>query len=198
MTKQDIGNRIRSLRGRESRPSFAGRFGVSVATLARYETGETAPNALFIMSLCEKYGVGTDWLLYGQGAGSPEKKEEGGEAPGPGQTGLRGPEPERAGADGPPFSEARPRPAPKNETGHSNLMALTKTLDGDDFDRLWNQFKSESEAQRGWLQIELIKRFPEFLEWLESRSAPLSLPPSAALNDEPPFPYLRPAFPPED
>lgn len=65
MKKNHIGERIKSLREPESRPSFASRFGISVATLARYEGGETSPNADFIMILCENYNVTPDWLIYG-------------------------------------------------------------------------------------------------------------------------------------
>lgn len=203
--KPNIGKRIKELRGRESRPAFAGRFGISVATLARYETDETSPNAVFIMALCEEYSIDPDWLLYGKAAGQPERLEglPGGPEAGPARpNGLKG-------GDGCPTIAANKRqpyeivsdlePDIKNEVSASNLTTAIKTLDCDDFDRLWNQFKSESEARRGWLQIEIIKRFPEFLEWLESRPTPLRRPPPAALTKgEPAFPYGQPPFIPED
>lgn len=198
MKKHEIGTRIRLLRGRESRPSFAERFGVSVATLARYESGETAPNALFIMELCDKYDVGTDWLLYGKETGSPGTGETE-EASRLDLTSLQGTEPKPAASAGPSLGHDWPKAGLKNEVENSNLISRTKTLDCDDFDLLWSQFKSESEARRGWLQIELIKRFPEFLEWLESRPFPLSSPlPTALIKDEPLFhPILPPAAPKE-
>jgi len=199
--KHDIGSRIRLLRGRDSRPAFAGRFGVSVATLARYESSETAPNALFIMQLCEKYGVGTDWLLYGKEAGGPDQGQmKGGETTKPDQeAGWRGLGPERTSPPEPPPGEVWPQTGIKNEAGSANLTSTIKTLDCEDFDRLWLEFKSESEARRGWLQIELIKRFPEFLEWLAGRPSPLRPPPPAALKkDEPPFPYTLPPSPLDD
>lgn len=66
MTIQTLGDRIKFLRGEESRPIFAAHFNTSVATIARYEGGDTAPDAEFIKQICDKYSVNSDWLLWGE------------------------------------------------------------------------------------------------------------------------------------
>ena len=65
MANQDFGSRIKTLRGQESRPVFAKRFGFSADTIARYESGETFPGADFISKLCNDYNVSADWLIFG-------------------------------------------------------------------------------------------------------------------------------------
>jgi hypothetical protein len=42
-----------------------------------------------------------------------------------------------------------------------------------EFEGLWDEYRGEKEGRRGWLQVEVIKRFPEFLKWLEQRQVPL-------------------------
>jgi len=65
MDNQAFGGRIKALRGQESRPVFAKRFGFSLDTIVRYESGKTFPGADFISKLCHEYNVSADWLLFG-------------------------------------------------------------------------------------------------------------------------------------
>ena len=68
-----------------------------------------------------------------------------------------------------------------------------------DFEDLWDEYRQEREARRGWLQVEVIKRFPEFLEWLKNRPAPLRLPHPATLKkDDQTFHMRLPNDPPAD
>ncbi|UQZ90542.1 hypothetical protein C4J81_15530 [Deltaproteobacteria bacterium Smac51] len=43
------------------------------------------------------------------------------------------------------------------------------------FSNLWGAYTSESHARRGWLQIEIIERFPEFIKWVSTHEDPQSL-----------------------
>ena len=41
---------------------------------------------------------------------------------------------------------------------------------------------NDDEVQRNWLQIEIMKRFPEFIEWLKKQSDPTLSIAAAALK----------------
>jgi transcriptional regulator with XRE-family HTH domain len=160
MKMGNIGERIRSLRGPESRPNFASRFGISVATLVRYEHGETSPNADFIMKLCENYGVTPDWLIYGNSAKETENAEV-----------------QRTSVAGVTDESKKDIDISKLI---SNLSSIHTSLSFSEFDQLWNEYRLSSDAHRGWVQIEIMKRFPEFTEWLKKQSEVASaIPPSA-------------------
>lgn len=64
---EDLGSRLRKIRGNESRPSFAERFGVHKGTIERYEKGLGVPDAEFIAKLIEFEGINANWLLTGEG-----------------------------------------------------------------------------------------------------------------------------------
>ncbi len=77
--KTDLGNRLRDLRralGDTEREEFAERLGVSAASLARYERGDSSPNAEVLESYCLQYGVDLHWLIAGQGSMFGEDKME--------------------------------------------------------------------------------------------------------------------------
>ncbi len=62
----EIGRRIRQVRGRDARIRVQELTDVHPNTLANYEAGRT-PDARFIVSFCEAYGVSERWLLTGKG-----------------------------------------------------------------------------------------------------------------------------------
>jgi transcriptional regulator with XRE-family HTH domain len=62
-----LGSRLRKIRGNESRPSFAERFGVHKGTIERYEKGLGVPDAEFVAKLIEFEGINANWLLTGEG-----------------------------------------------------------------------------------------------------------------------------------
>ena len=70
---EGFGNRLESVRGKMPQKDFAAIFGVGINTLFRYEKGENHPNAAFISSVCEKFNLSANWLLFGEG----EKYKEG-------------------------------------------------------------------------------------------------------------------------
>lgn len=66
MVVSEIGERIKRLRGDESLPSFAEKFGVHKNTITRYEKGESLPDAGFLQQVCTAYSVNPAWLLTGE------------------------------------------------------------------------------------------------------------------------------------
>ncbi len=70
---QDIGGRLKLVRGSTPLPEFAARFRVSKSTLVRYEKGETLPDAGFLLQLCDELGLSPGWVLAGEG---PMRRED--------------------------------------------------------------------------------------------------------------------------
>ncbi|HXH03651.1 MAG TPA: XRE family transcriptional regulator [Candidatus Competibacteraceae bacterium] len=73
-TQTGVGERIRRLRGRQSRDQFASLLGVSRNTLMRYEQGERQPDADFLARLCRLCGADPGWLLLGREAASTAER----------------------------------------------------------------------------------------------------------------------------
>ena len=65
--KKDIGERIKLVRGKESRDSFAQNIASHRNSLSRYERGLAYPSMDFMAVVCDKYNVRPDWLLTGEG-----------------------------------------------------------------------------------------------------------------------------------
>lgn len=66
-----IGSRIRNIRGKESRSSFAERLGIGTATLQRYESDERSPDIDFLSKLQIATGYSLDYLVYGKESSLP-------------------------------------------------------------------------------------------------------------------------------
>ena len=66
MSDSSIGLRIRNIRGKESRASFAERLGIGTATLQRYEGDERSPDIDFLTKLQKLTGYSLDYLVYGR------------------------------------------------------------------------------------------------------------------------------------
>lgn len=67
MKNSDLGERIRTVRGSQSRAAFGKRIGITSGSLRNYEDGAALPNAEVLTKICEVCGVSTDWLLFGRG-----------------------------------------------------------------------------------------------------------------------------------
>lgn len=67
MKRIGIGERLRSIRGNESIPSFVEKIEVHKSTLVRYEKEESYPDARVILRLCDKLNINPNWLLTGEG-----------------------------------------------------------------------------------------------------------------------------------
>ncbi|MDR1656164.1 MAG: helix-turn-helix domain-containing protein [Deltaproteobacteria bacterium] len=133
-----IGDRIRKLRDKEPRKSFCDRFNIAQSTLIRYETNEREPEPSLIVRICKHYNVSTDWLILGAGPALVENGHA-----------------QIVHSQGQPVQFA-----PNSDAWIWNLTV-------DEFDLIWDIYKRESEAKRGWVQFEVLKRFPEFFEWLK-------------------------------
>ena len=66
MSEGSIGERVRIIRGNESRKYFAEKFGIGTATLQRYEDNERTPDVDFLMKLQKYAQVTLDYLVNGE------------------------------------------------------------------------------------------------------------------------------------
>lgn len=64
----EIGARIKKIRGQLTQKEFADLLGVGRTSVVRYESGERTPDAEFLVKLNVIYKVQPLWLLTGQGA----------------------------------------------------------------------------------------------------------------------------------
>jgi transcriptional regulator with XRE-family HTH domain len=133
-----IGDRIKLLRSKESRKSFCERFKISQSALIRYETGEREPDPSLIAEICSRYQVTTDWLILGVNSESFDFGHK-------------------------KIVQTESNNPVSTITSDNWLSSLTF----DEFDDLWDVYRKATEANRGWVQIELLKRFPEFLDWIK-------------------------------
>ncbi|WP_027358871.1 XRE family transcriptional regulator [Desulforegula conservatrix] len=62
-----IGERLRSIRGDSAQVDFAKKLNIHRNTWVRYETGAVPPDANVIAEVCTKFGINSDWLLFGTG-----------------------------------------------------------------------------------------------------------------------------------
>ena len=66
MSVSSIGERIRNIRGVESRKAFAQKFEIGTATLQRYEDNERSPDVEFLVRLQKYAQVTLDYLVNGE------------------------------------------------------------------------------------------------------------------------------------
>jgi len=157
-----IGDRIKQLRGRESREAFAEKFSVSKQTIVRYESGQTSPDADFIARLCGLYNVSADWVIHGREDSSVNKVL--------GHSSTRK-----------TIAEYSFKDLDFNTFLNSFKNEVPK-MSSEYFWHIWGEYVNDDEVQRNWLQIEIMKRFPEFIEWLKKQSDPTLSIAAAALK----------------
>lgn len=61
-----VGSRIRNIRGKESRASFAEKLDIGTTTLQRYENDERSPDLDFFIKIHEITGYSFDYLIIGK------------------------------------------------------------------------------------------------------------------------------------
>ena len=61
--KEGFKSRLELLRGDATLAAFAAKVGISLKTYEHYESGRRKPTVQFIMSVAERCGVTTDWIL---------------------------------------------------------------------------------------------------------------------------------------
>lgn len=64
---QDLGARIRQVRGKVSQEEFARRLGISKGALGYYERGVNCPNVEVVLGSCRLCRVSVEWLVTGSG-----------------------------------------------------------------------------------------------------------------------------------
>lgn len=60
-----LGQRIRNIRGKEAQDAFAVKIGITRGSLSAYERDKTPPPADILQTICTKYQISADWLLFG-------------------------------------------------------------------------------------------------------------------------------------
>lgn len=68
----EISERLKIIRGDISQTEFAQLFEFHRNTLVKYETGLQLPTTDFLLKLCNKFNISSDWLLFGI---EPKKKD---------------------------------------------------------------------------------------------------------------------------
>ena len=63
-----LGERIKEIRGKESRAAFAARFAIHANTLLRWENNERQPDAEFLIKIIRECKITPEWLLLGEGS----------------------------------------------------------------------------------------------------------------------------------
>ena len=83
---QDLGERIRRVRGYTSQEAFARQLGISKGALGCYERGVNCPNVEVILNISRLRHVSLEWLMTGKGdmadAPGPEEPAPASCAPG--------------------------------------------------------------------------------------------------------------------
>ncbi|QKG85921.1 helix-turn-helix transcriptional regulator [Kroppenstedtia pulmonis] len=62
--RKQMGNRLRSLRGKKSRKEVAKAIGISVSTLQMYENGKRTPKDSIKIKLAQYYHVSVEKLFF--------------------------------------------------------------------------------------------------------------------------------------
>ncbi len=63
----ELGDRLKKVRGEESQVDFGNRFALGRNTVIRYESGERTPEASLLKKICTDCDVSPMWLLLGEG-----------------------------------------------------------------------------------------------------------------------------------
>lgn len=66
-TREEIGNRIKEIRGGLTYKEFAGKLGVSAGFVNGIEKGVKKPSAEMLFSMVNIFSVNLNWLLTGEG-----------------------------------------------------------------------------------------------------------------------------------
>ncbi|MDR1677116.1 MAG: helix-turn-helix transcriptional regulator [Deltaproteobacteria bacterium] len=171
--KFNIGPRIKELRGKEARHLFAKRFDMSINTLIKYENSEGVPDILVLMLIADHYGVSFYWLVFGNTDKYSHNNSQ-----------LEATFEKSQISDSQIFTNQISAVLSIEKLSEFKTISdFLVSLSFEDFSDLWDRYRCSSEALKGWLQVEIIKRFPEFQKWIEN-----SLPfPTKNKEEDPPL-----------
>ncbi|MCK9444842.1 MAG: helix-turn-helix domain-containing protein [Tissierellaceae bacterium] len=66
MSLNNIGDRIKEIRGKQSRAEFAEALGIHPQTLYLYEKNKRTIDVALIQKICLQFGVSAEWLIFGE------------------------------------------------------------------------------------------------------------------------------------
>lgn len=69
----DIGERLKVIRNKESRESFALKIGIHPQSLYRYEQGARSVDSSLVAAICDTCDISLEWLIFGRG---PMRRDE--------------------------------------------------------------------------------------------------------------------------
>lgn len=72
----DLGNKIKEIRGKQSRAEFAKKHNIHPNTLQRWENGERQPDLAFLQNLVTEYKLSPEWLFFGTDSTRPDSFRE--------------------------------------------------------------------------------------------------------------------------
>ncbi|UQZ89180.1 hypothetical protein C4J81_08205 [Deltaproteobacteria bacterium Smac51] len=159
LTKEDsaaaeaILDRLKQISNANSDSELASALGLKYSSVSSAKSRGMIPTA-WIINTANLFGVSADWLIFGEARKTAEDKST------------------RCHTQAERFEvwqngalKVAALPVIKDW-----VLELTPEL----FDTLWNRFtRLPSEIMRGWVQVEILRRFPEFLHWLENNEAEL-------------------------
>lgn len=159
----EILGRLKQISNTNSDTALARILGLKQSSISTAKTRGMIPSA-WIINASSLFNISADWLIYG------DKKY-------PGKTPQQPTEKPQQTPPPPERQEAEIAPI-YNQIAEE----LALDLEPERFKELWDQYWDEKKVRRGWLQVEVIKRFPEFLEWREQRGERLIMPHPSTLK----------------
>lgn len=130
-----------------SQEDLARKSGISLGGIRGYERGQM-PKADYLLALSQSLECTTDWLLTGEG---PMMRFEHSVAP-----------PDLPQA--PSAGRLASPPPPQVEEDDEDEFDIEE-MRSNEFWALWSRYINEEADRRGWVRYEIIKRFPEFVDW---------------------------------
>lgn len=171
----EIIDRLKQVANVKSDTELARTLGLKQSSVSTAKSNGIIPPS-WIVNATTLFDISSDWLIYGdeKHPGKAPKKEQ-------------------------PAPASVTHTDPKNKNDYSKMTAeRASDLSLDTFETLWDEYRGEKEGRRGWLQVEVINRFPEFLAWLDKRGHTTVVPLLGALNRAGPTHHRDLLHPPED
>ncbi|UQZ87882.1 hypothetical protein C4J81_01070 [Deltaproteobacteria bacterium Smac51] len=179
---EEILGRIKYASGAKSDAELAEKLGLQRSSISTAKSRQMVPSS-WIINTSNLFNFSSDWLIYGDkreifvDSSVPcrhryENEDEPFRLVPEDHILNKLKDPFGLGSQGAQV-ESKPEP-PKEQDRPLAIKSWILSLKPDFFDTLWNRFRRQSgETMRGWVQIELLKRFPEFLNWLNDNEAEL-------------------------
>jgi transcriptional regulator with XRE-family HTH domain len=148
------------LRGFMTRTEFCVKFDLTQTTLRRYEVENRAPDVKTLNTIASHYQVSLDWLVNG----TPPVSHH------PNPTNLPASLLDELHNTQNMVTTSQPITLPTDTETERRLTTLEPddwifSLSFDEFDAFWDEYRKSSETRRGWIQCEILNKFPDFTSW---------------------------------